>query len=105
MYKKPVVVVEMDWPVSCPEPEDPFPKDLESIPLSVDGQVRFLRDVKDVVANLEKEGEEEMGMGLGIYYWEPGWAGIAALGSSCEDTLMVESDGRVRGSVRVFDQM
>lgn len=100
-YRKPVLVVETDWPVSCPDPAYPFPEDLEAIPVSVDGQVEFLRDVAGVVSDVDEEG-----MGLGVYYWEPGWVGNAALGSSCADNLMVESSsGRVRGSVRGFGQI
>ncbi|KAL1854257.1 hypothetical protein Plec18167_000176 [Paecilomyces lecythidis] len=98
-FKKPVVVVETDWPVSCPSPEYAFPSDLQSIPISVKGQEIFMTDVADVV-----KGAEE---GLGIYYWEPAWVGSAALGSSCSDNLMVDdnSAGRFRESVKVFEQI
>lgn len=98
-FKKPVVVVETDWPVSCPSPEYAFPSDLQSIPTSVKGQEIFVTDVADVA-----KGTEE---GLGIYYWEPAWVGNAALGSSCSDNLMVDdnSAGRFRESVKVFEQI
>ncbi|KAJ9197044.1 CAZyme family GH53 [Paecilomyces variotii] len=98
-FKKPVVVVETDWPVSCPSPEYGFPADLESIPISVKGQEIFVEDVADVVRDTEE--------GLGVYYWEPAWVGNAALGSSCSDNLMVgdNSTARFRESVKVFEQI
>ncbi|PLB36368.1 family 53 glycosyl hydrolase [Aspergillus candidus] len=96
-YKKDVVVVETDWPVSCPSPETAFPADLAEIEFSSEGQTTFMEKLADVVAGAG---------GVGVYYWEPGWVGNGGLGSSCEDNLMVEWDGGgVRGSVRVFGEI
>ena len=96
-YAKDVVVVETDWPVSCPSPETPFPADLADIPFSSEGQTAFLEKLAGVVGGAG---------GGGVYYWEPGWGGTGGLGSSCEDALMVEWDGGgVRESVRVFGEI
>lgn len=82
-YGKDIVVVETNWPVSCPDPEYAFPSDLESIPFSVAGQETFLEELAAVV--------EDVTGGLGIYYWEPAWVGNADLGSSCADNLLVST--------------
>ncbi|RAK88164.1 arabinogalactan endo-1,4-beta-galactosidase A [Aspergillus costaricaensis CBS 115574] len=97
-YDKPVVVVETNWPVSCPDPEYSFPSDLSSIPFSAAGQEEFLEKLAEVV-----EGVTD---GLGIYYWEPAWIDNAALGSSCADNLMVDvNTDEVLESVTVFEDL
>lgn len=92
-YGHDVLVVEANWPAYCPNPEYTFPEDLQSIPFSADGQVTFLTDVANAVKSAG---------GIGLYYWEPMWINNAALGSSCPDNLLVDSDGQVRKSVAVF---
>lgn len=82
-YGKDIVVVETNWPVSCPDPAYSFPSDLSSIPFSVAGQTTFLTKLAAVV--------EAVTGGLGIYYWEPAWINNAALGSSCADNLLVNT--------------
>ncbi|KAJ6020912.1 endo-1-4-beta-galactanase A, partial [Penicillium herquei] len=82
-YGKDILVVETNWPTSCPDPEYAFPSDLKSIPFSVAGQEEFLEKLADVV--------EGVTGGLGIYYWEPAWVGNENLGSSCADNLLVSS--------------
>ncbi|KAJ5157465.1 uncharacterized protein N7482_008565 [Penicillium canariense] len=79
-YGKDVLVVETNWPYSCPNPAYSFPSDLSSIPFSVAGQQKFLKDLAAVVSAVSG--------GLGIYYWEPAWVGNAGLGSSCADNLL-----------------
>ncbi|KAH9833702.1 arabinogalactan endo-1,4-beta-galactosidase [Rhodofomes roseus] len=91
-FGKPVVVAETNWPASCSgvtlsEPE---------IPVSVQGQEEWTGDIKSVLTSLPN------GLGQGIYYWEPGWIGNAALGSSCSDNLLVDSSGAVRQSIDIF---
>ncbi|KAK1141198.1 hypothetical protein N8T08_009237 [Aspergillus melleus] len=94
-YSKDVLVVETNWPESCPNPEFAFPSDLTSIPFSVAGQKTFVQQVADTVAGVTG--------GAGLYYWEPAWVDNAGLGSSCHDNLMVEYDNdQVRESVTVF---
>ncbi|KAL4868818.1 hypothetical protein BDV12DRAFT_93724 [Aspergillus spectabilis] len=96
-YGKDVMVVEANWPVSCPNPEYEFPADIAGIPFSVEGQKTFVRDVAEV---LEGSGA------LGLYYWEPGWVHNAGLGSSCYDNLMVDWETEtVRESVAVFGEI
>ena len=96
-YGKSLLVVETDWPVSCPNPEYPFPADLQDISFSVQGQTTFLEDLLHVLD--EVQGAD------GIYYWEPAWIGNGGLGSSCRDVLMVESSGKIRESIKVFGEM
>ncbi|KAL4921570.1 family 53 glycosyl hydrolase [Aspergillus aurantiobrunneus] len=97
-YGKDVLVVETNWPVSCPEPEYTFPEDIAGIPFSVDGQRTFVSDVAGVLEGLTG--------GLGLYYWEPGWVDNAGLGSSCYDNLMVDWETQtVRESVTVFGEI
>ncbi|CAI7631624.1 unnamed protein product [Penicillium pancosmium] len=90
-YGKDVVVVETDWPYSCPSPAYAFPSDLSSIPFSVAGQQSFLTKLAAVVSAVG---------GLGIYYWEPAWVDNAGLGSSCADNLFFSwSNDQVRASL------
>ncbi|KAH9937998.1 arabinogalactan endo-1,4-beta-galactosidase [Fomitopsis serialis] len=91
-FDKPVVVAETNWPAVCSgvtlsEPE---------IPISAQGQEEWTGDIKSVLNGLPD------GLGQGIYYWEPGWIGNAALGSSCSDNLLVDSSGAVRQSIDIF---
>lgn len=96
-YSKDVLVVETNWPVACPNPDEPFPDDLKDIPFSEDGQSQFLKKLAQAVS----QGQDQ----TGLYYWEPGWVNNAGLGSSCEDNLLVDPNGAVRRSVRAFDQV
>lgn len=71
-YGKQVMVVETDWPSSCPSPAYAFPSDTTSIPFSPAGQITWMEDVaSEVVA----------AGGNGLFYWEPAWIDNAALGS------------------------
>ncbi|CAG7957195.1 unnamed protein product [Penicillium nalgiovense] len=90
-YKKETLVVETNWPFSCPNPEFAFPSDLKDIPFSVAGQQTFLQRLAKAV--------EDVG-GLGIYYWEPAWVDNAGLGSSCDDNLFFAwSNDQARASL------
>ncbi|KAL4944223.1 Arabinogalactan endo-beta-1,4-galactanase A [Aspergillus oleicola] len=96
-YGKDVLVVETNWPFSCPNPEYTFPSDISSIPFSADGQRTFITDVANALG--------EAG-GLGLYYWEPAWVDNAGLGSSCDDNLLVDWSTRAfRESVTVFSEI
>ncbi|ETW76651.1 glycoside hydrolase family 53 protein [Heterobasidion irregulare TC 32-1] len=94
-YGKPIVVAETDWPVSCSGVSLTEP----SIPVSVAGQLTWITDIKNVLSGLPK------GLGQGIFYWEPGWIGNAALGSACSDNLLVSSSGATRSSINIFKNM
>ena len=66
------MVVETDWPVSCSGTSLSEP----SIPVSIQGQQTWVEDIRNVLQGFGNSA-------LGICYWEPGWVGSAALGSSC----------------------
>lgn len=93
-WAKDIMVAETNWPVSCPQPKEPFPSDVKSIPFSAAGQKTFIEDVAAVV--------EGVSGGSGLFYWEPAWIGNAGLGSSCDDNLMFAYDGTVSSSLSVF---
>ncbi|KAL3261582.1 hypothetical protein ABHI18_003606 [Aspergillus niger] len=100
-YNKLVIVVEMNWPVSCPNPEYSFRSNLRSIPFSVAGQQQFLEKLEAVV--------EATTDGLGVYYWEPAWITKAGLGSSCDENLTVDKSTDevyasfdILGKLRIF---
>jgi arabinogalactan endo-1,4-beta-galactosidase len=97
-YGKEVQVVETNWPTYCPSPAYAFPADAKSIPISVDGQVTWL---KDVAAKVTGVG----GKGTGLFYWEPAWIDNKSLGSSCGYNLMVSDQGQDMGSMKVFGQI
>ncbi|KAI7198827.1 hypothetical protein D0869_14920 [Hortaea werneckii] len=92
-YGKEVMVVETNWPESCPNPEYAFPSDAADIPFSTAGQKTWMKEVASVV---ESSG------GNGVFYWEPAWVDNAALGSSCDDNAMFEWEGQARDSISVF---
>ncbi|KAA8610827.1 Arabinogalactan endo-beta-1 4-galactanase [Pyrenophora tritici-repentis] len=81
-YGKEIMVVETNWPSYCPNPSTPFPADTKSIPISVDGQTQWMKEVAKRVAAVPN------GKGTGLFYWSrrglttPGW--VAAVGgTSC----------------------
>lgn len=92
-YDKQLMVVETDWPISCPDPEYPFPSDTTSIPFSPAGQTTWIEDVA---------GEVSAAGGDGFFYWEPAWIDNAGLGSSCDDNLQVDDTGMVLSSMAVY---
>ncbi|EIW61652.1 arabinogalactan endo-1,4-beta-galactosidase [Trametes versicolor FP-101664 SS1] len=91
-FKKPIVVAETDWPVTCTGAKLTEP----SIAVSTSGQQTWVGDIKNVLTALPN------GLGQGIFYWEPGWIGNAALGSGCADNLLVSSTGATRDSINIF---
>ncbi|KAF2875724.1 family 53 glycosyl hydrolase [Massariosphaeria phaeospora] len=95
-YGKEVMVVETNWPSWCPNPKYAFPSDVKAIPVSVEGQTKWVREVARRVA------EVPGGKGTGLFYWEPAWIGNAGLGSSCGWNLMVGEDGKAMESLAVF---
>ncbi|KAF2029287.1 glycosyl hydrolase 53 [Setomelanomma holmii] len=95
-YGKQVMVVETNWPSYCPSPSTPFPADTKSIPVSVDGQSQWMKEVAKRVASVPN------GRGTGLFYWEPAWIENPGLGSSCGWNLMVGNDGKVMSSLAVF---
>ncbi|TVY57788.1 putative arabinogalactan endo-beta-1,4-galactanase A [Lachnellula cervina] len=67
-YKKPIQVVETDYPAICNGEYNPIPKSSEpEIPYSVEGQTIWTRDVISIVKQIP------LGLGQGVHYWEPAW--------------------------------
>lgn len=65
-YGKKVVVVETDWPTSCPDASSVMPPSLSSaIPFSAAGQVQWMKNVADILESLKVD--------TGLMYWEPAW--------------------------------
>lgn len=98
-YGKEAIVVETDWPYSCPNPKDAFPSDLRDIPFSEAGQKEVLERLAAVV--------EDVPGALGICTTgNRGWVDNAALGSSCADNLLVsyETD-EVRASLGTLGEL
>ena len=93
-YGKQIAVAETNWPTSCPNPKYKFPSDATYIPISEAGQAEWIEEVAKIVAGTKN--------GVGLFYWEPGFLGNAALGSSCADNLMVKSDGTIKSSFSAF---
>ena len=82
-YRKPLHVVETDWPVVC----DSAQKLSElGIPVSVQGQIEWVHDIIEVVKAVPG------GLGQGFSYWEPAWLNLTSLGSMCQDTILFDTD-------------
>lgn len=92
-YDKTLMVVETNWPTSCPDPAYAFPSDTTSIPFSAAGQTTWM---EDVASDITAAG------GDGLFYWEPAWIDNAGLGSSCDSNLMVSTNGEALSSLAVF---
>lgn len=97
-YGKDVQVVETNWPTYCPNPSHAFPQDVKGIPMSVEGQITWM---KEIAKRVEAAG----GRGTGLFYWEPAWIDNAGLGSSCGWNLMVTDQGQDMGGLGVFAQI
>ncbi|THC91207.1 hypothetical protein EYZ11_009333 [Aspergillus tanneri] len=87
-YSKPLLVVDTNWPESCPNTDTAFPANLR--PISFSGQKTLLQQVAAAV--------EDTTEGVGLYYWKPAWVDNAGLGPSCIDY----HSSQVRESVTVF---
>ena len=96
-WGKELLVVETNWPTSCPSPAYPFPGDVADIPFSPDGQVSYVQSVADVVSSVSG--------GVGLFYWEPAWVDNQGLGSSCESNTMFEWPGTALSSLSVFSSI
>jgi len=104
-YKKPLQVVETDYPAICNGMYNPIPKSSEpEIPYSVDGQIIWVADVINIVKQVP------FGLGQGVHYWEPAWLNNTSLGSDCNDAILFQADysnwpeiiGYSRPSVNMF---
>lgn len=95
-YGKEIMVVETNWPTWCPSPAFSFPADTTSIPFSVAGQTKWMKDVASRVTIAD---------GVGLFYWEPAWIDGPNLGSSCAYNLMVNGSGVAMASLAVFSSI
>jgi arabinogalactan endo-1,4-beta-galactosidase len=59
-YGKELILVETNWPSSCPSPKYQFPSDVTSIPFSPYGQRQW---IQEVAKRVESAG------GTGLFYW------------------------------------
>ncbi|KAI8099289.1 arabinogalactan endo-1,4-beta-galactosidase [Halteromyces radiatus] len=92
LYGKDIVVSETDWPNSC----SGVTLSDTSIPVSAAGQSTWVQDVVTAVKGLSS------GKGKGVFYWEPGWVGNAALGSSCSSAILTDNSGNALSSVNMY---
>ncbi|EPE31529.1 (Trans)glycosidase [Glarea lozoyensis ATCC 20868] len=106
-YRKPLQVVETDYPAICNGQWNPIPESSEpSIPYSVDGQLIWVKKVIDIVKAVP------YGLGRGVHYWEPAWLNNTSLGSDCNDAILFQPDysgwpvtvGYSRKSVNMFKE-
>lgn len=84
-YKKPVHVVETDYPAICSGSDAPALSE-PSIPISVQGQIEWVHKVIEIVKGVPN------GLGQGFNYWEPAWLNLTSLGSACQDAILFDTD-------------
>ena len=84
-YRKPVHVVETDWPAVCEGVGAPALSEV-AVPVSVKGQTQWMRDIIEVVKAVPR------GFGQGVSYWEPAWVNNTGLGSACQDAILFSTD-------------
>ncbi|KAG0649758.1 putative arabinogalactan endo-beta-1 [Hyphodiscus hymeniophilus] len=104
-YRKPIQVVETDYPAVCNGEYNPIPPSSEpEIPYSIAGQTEWTDDVISIVQQVP------YGLGRGVHYWEPAWLNGTSLGSNCSDAILFQTDysaypltvGYSRSSVGMF---
>ncbi|PVH87349.1 glycoside hydrolase family 53 protein [Cadophora sp. DSE1049] len=104
-YRKPLQVVETDYPAICNGQWNPIPESSEpEIPYSVEGQITWTKKVIEIVKAVP------YGLGRGVHYWEPAWLNNTSLGSDCNDAILFTPDysnfpemvGYSRSSVNIF---
>lgn len=105
VFKKPLQVVETDYPAICNGQYNPIPPSSEpEIPYDIAGQTTWVDDVIDIVKQVP------YGLGRGVHYWEPAWLNNTSLGSNCSDAILFNADysgfpqtvGYSRSSVNMF---
>lgn len=104
-YRKPIQVVETDYPAICNGEYEPIPESSEpEIPYNIAGQTEWTDDVISIVQQVP------YGLGQGVHYWEPAWLNNTSLGSDCNDAILFQADysawpltvGYSRSSVDMF---
>lgn len=84
-YRKPVHVVETDWPAICDGTDAPALSEPE-FPISPLGQTEWVRNITAIVKGVPR------GLGQGVSYWEPAWNNNTGLGSACQDAILFSTD-------------
>jgi arabinogalactan endo-1,4-beta-galactosidase len=104
-YRKPLQVVETDYPAICNGQQEPIPTSSEpKIPYNIQGRTTWVDDVIEIVKGAP------YGLGRGVHYWEPAWLNNTNLGSNCSDAILFTADysayprtvGYSRSSVDMF---
>lgn len=81
-YRKPVMVVETDWPVSC----DGVTLSNTTVPVSAVGQAEWTTGIERVLEEVPDS------LGQGLFYFEPAYINNTALGSGCSDVILFDVD-------------
>lgn len=82
-YRKPLQVVETDYPAICNGEYNPILESSElEIPHSIAGQTEWTDDVISIVQQVP------YGLDQGVHYWEPAWLNSTSLGSACSDAIL-----------------
>lgn len=86
-YGKPLHVAETDYPAICNGEYEPIPPSSEpQIPYNIPGQVEWTKDVRSIVKSVP------LGLGRGVWYWEPAWLNNTGLGSACNDAILFQGN-------------
>ena len=65
-------------------------------PATVDGQAAFLRDLINIIRNVNNQ------KGIGLFYWAPEYISVQPLGSPWENNALFDFNGNVLSSMDVF---
>ncbi|KAF2125842.1 glycoside hydrolase family 53 protein [Dothidotthia symphoricarpi CBS 119687] len=95
-FNKEVMIVETNWPSSCPNPKYAFPEDTKWVDISAYGQAQWIKELGKRVAAVPG------GKATGLFYWEPSWIENPGLGSSCDWNLMFANDGTVMEGMAAY---
>lgn len=95
MYKKQVLIVESAWPAVPPPgvPVPSLPLDTKSIPVSVEGQIKWIKLLATTAASAKA---------VATGYFEPAWLTNANTGSNFASTLLFDKNGRALPSLAAF---
>ncbi|PSK46013.1 hypothetical protein B9Z65_4981 [Elsinoe australis] len=90
-YKKPVMVVETNWPAtSCGST-----KLSEAYPATPAGQVQWIKGIEGVLDQVPN------GLGQGLFYFEPAFINNTSLGSPCADNSLFTVDWKTWPNTKV----
>jgi arabinogalactan endo-1,4-beta-galactosidase len=79
-YRKPLQVVETNYPAICNGQYIPIPTSSEpEIPYNIQGQTAWVMMLSRLLSR-------------GVHYWEPAWLNSTSLGSDCNDVILFTAD-------------